>query len=145
MFWTSPPAAVECRPASHRCATCVSQHWSKPRCQDTAKPPSAQRPPSRQPPRREEEVVSPVLSLPCILPYFSPLICRAKCGSTLSRFVRLRFSLQPLHNTRQFGAQPRGLNCVIVRNGIRQKAFKFLDVAVKAGYNLSVQNRQNLS
>ena len=35
---------------------------------------------------------------------FSPLICRAKCGSTLSRFVRLRFSLQPFHDPHQFGA-----------------------------------------
>ena len=44
--------------------------------------------------------------------------------------------LKPFHNPRQFGAYPRSLGGIIVRNGIRQKAFKFLDVVVKAGHNL---------
>ena len=51
--------------------------------------------------------------------------------------------LQPFHNPHQFSAQPRSLNCVIVRNGIRQKAFKFLDMVVKSGHHLSVQNQRN--
>ena len=52
--------------------------------------------------------------------------------------------LKPFHNPRQFGAKPRSLGGVIVRDGIRQKAFKFLDVAVKTGRHLSAQNRRNL-
>ena len=50
-------------------------------------------------------------------------------------FARRKLSskhLKSFHNPRQFGAQPRSLNCVIVRNGIRQKAFKFLDMVVKS-------------
>ena len=62
-----------------------------------------------------------------------------------NKSVDIPLALQPFHNPRQFGAYPRSLNCVIVRNGIRQKAFKFLDVVVKAGHHLSAQNRQNLS
>ena len=70
-------------------------------------------------------------------------------AETRTRYKRNRgidtpLALQPFHNPRQFGAYPRSLNCVIVRNRIRQKAFKFLYVAVKAGYNLFCQNQRNL-
>ena len=44
-------------------------------------------------------------------------------AETRTRYKRNRgsdipLSLQPFHNPRQFGAQPRSLNVVIVRNGI---------------------------
>ena len=44
--------------------------------------------------------------------------------------VDIPLSLQPFHNPRQFCAKPRSLGVVVVRNGIRQKAFEFLDNAI---------------
>ena len=58
-------------------------------------------------------------------------------GPRLSVRRKLSYKhLQPFHNPHQFSAYPRSLNCVIVRNSIRQKTFKSLNVAIKSGYNL---------